>query len=117
MKKKREKNKNQQPNIEKVLYEIIEEINTLLLLLTERTVILCLLYLSFHAQNIQLMQEDDEAENKVKRYDLLVVLKECEYKRLYKFVSESLQFRTEERDREKGRVGKSKRGMEGRQGK
>lgn len=52
MKKKREKNKNQQPNIEKVLYEIIEEINTLLLLLTERTVILCLLYLSFHAQNI-----------------------------------------------------------------
>ena len=52
MKKKREKNKNQQPNIEKVLYEIIEEINTLLLLLTERTVILRLLYLSFHAQNI-----------------------------------------------------------------
>ena len=63
------------------------------------------------------MQEDDEEENKVKRYDLLVVLKECEYKRLYKFVSESLQFRTEERNREKGRVGKSKRGMEGRQGK
>lgn len=50
MEKKKKKNKNQQPNIDKVLYEIIEEINTLLLLLTERTVILCLLYLSFHAQ-------------------------------------------------------------------